>query len=58
MIRPQHTDKHIVNVYRKSSGLRAAAQTLRLSHSRVHQVVTRAAPHLLRPRGKQRIKRR
>jgi hypothetical protein len=56
LLEPQHTDKHVVSIYKKSSGLREAATTLNLSHTRVHQIVRRAAPETLRPRGNQKRK--
>lgn len=58
LLKPQHTAKHIVHVYRNSSGLREAAATLNLSHTRVHQIVRRIAPEILRPRGNQRRKKK
>lgn len=49
---PRHTDKHVVKVYKESSSLLEAGRKLGLSATRVHQIVTRAAPQVLRPQGK------
>lgn len=46
-----HEDQHVVDTYLRCGSLRAAGRFLDISHQRVRDVVLRAAPHVMLPRG-------